>query len=277
MAVATYLIDGVALDDPATRWRLERATRLPATANRRVSQLGLPFRDGAIGIRQGMDVGQVGLSVAVLDRDMAGGLWDLAVMDDRRAAIAAMLAGAKTVTWQPGTGRSRKADVIESVVAEPELVGRRGLILSAALTVQPFWSESAPILSASRPLVAGPVTFPEFAGCTGKLADAIIRISGPFTGLTLTAGVTGVSTTYSLAAGTYFYINTATFRAWTGSLPTSWSPLTLRPIDYPIGGPIQLWPTLAGDPLNMPVSLTVEGTGFTADSTIAIRSRRWFL
>lgn len=277
MATGTYLVDGVALDDVAGRWRLENASKLPAAANRRVASLDLPYRDGVVAVRQGMGTGVVGVSVVVMGAEASGG--DLGVLEQRRSVVARLLGEARSVRWAPGVGVARTVDVVESAVSEPDLRGMSAAVVSAALTVQPFWHEDAVIVTNNVALAAGTVEFPQLAGCTGRLNDAVVRVLGPFSTLTVTSPVDGSGAVFSapLAASTYLYLDTVTFRAWTSSSATAWSGGTARLADFPAAGPLTVWPTLAGDPMSMPVRLQVAGTGFTAASRIAIRSRRWFL
>lgn len=272
----TYLIDGIYLDDPTWRWRLEKATKLPATANRRVTSLDLPYRDGVVAVRQGMGTGQVGLSIACLDTPGTRGI---SAIDEAREALAALLRDARTLTWRPGPDRSRSVEVTEVAVAEPDLRGRRAAVLSAALTVQPFWWEGDPQLTAAQVIAAGTVEFPEMAGCTGRIQDAIVRITGPFSSLTLTDPGSGTGATLSTAlpAATYLYLDVSAFTAWTSGSASAWSGGTPQAVDFPAAGPLEVWPVLAGDPMSMPVRLQVAGAGFSGASQIAIRSRRWFL
>lgn len=457
----TYAVDGVPLDDPAGRWMIERATKIPAAGNQRVELLDLPDRDGVVGVQRGMGTGQVGLSLALIADD-AG------VLDDSRQALLSALRAPKTLTWMPGGGRTRVADVIQSVIAEPSKVGSAAAIVSAALTVSPFWREGGPLVSPSifpsvetevrrnlapvpqataawqvsyatggsgntswfsdgrfaggfarlmevttaptsgspfirppaqlatgmavgetwvvsfkynlygggtlqsiyaggtnapvttaGPLVmitngdgtitawraftctslgagsgtfwpyislatapvgtvfragellvekvptfngyfdgSGPIsdltpawngaannsqsvlnsnwwTMPGWSGCTGLVADAVVRVGGPVGTVTFT-GVDGRGLTVGpVAAGSYVYVDVARLSAWVTSGGSAWVRTNEADasgyIDWPIAGPLRLWPT-GGD-----VRVAVASAGASGGATVAVRGSRWFL
>lgn len=276
---ATYAVDGVALDDPKDRWRLEAATKVPASASRNVQTVDLATRDGAIGVRQGMGTGQVGLVVAITDVTAAAS-GDLSSVDGCLSAIVSLLAEAKTVTYTAGTGHVRTADVVEVAVSDPEVRSRRTAIVSATLTVAPYWSDATAITTADKALTNGSVTFAELAGSTGRLQDAIVRLKGPFNSVVMTDAYSGTSATYgtAVAAGTYLYVQTWPFlRAWTSTSSSAWTTGTAVVIDYPAAGPLQVWPARGTDPTARAPRLNVTVTGQTTASAIALQSRKWFL
>lgn len=279
MVKPTYLVDGVALDDPAGRWALEASTRVPAPAPRRTEVLDLPLVDGAVAVPQGVGTGSVALTVAVWDPDGSHG-GDLAVVDTRVSSLAALLSGASALTWVAGDGRRRATTVVEAAVSEPELRGTRAVSLTASLTTQPGWWSGTHLVS-EHPLAGGRIALDALAGCTARLYDAVVRLGGPVTTASLTSPVdgTGVVLDRPLVAGEWVFVDTSPssgLRAWSASSPTAWDGGTPRVLDYPAAGPLRVVPLLDGDPESMVPVLSVYATGAGA-ATLAVRSRRWYL
>lgn len=260
---ATYLIDDVPLDDPEGRWFLEAATKVPAVANRRVTVMDLPFRDGALSCRQGMGTGSVAISVAI-----PAAADDQFRFDDRNyTQLVGLLTCARTVTFIPGGNqRKRSTSVVQAEVSEPEMRGTNAVVIQAVLTVQPFWKEVTPSVSTmpimeTKPLKSGPILFEQFSDCTGKLVDATLTLAGPFTSLTLKADdgsslfipdrEAGQKTSISLNRG----------------LPTG--------VDYGPAGILALKP----DPSigKGAMRILASGANMTDQSKITIASFRWYL
>lgn len=272
--VGTYSIDGILLDDPARRWLLEKATVLPAGANRRVTLVELPSIDGGVPVTQGMGYGTVTVSVAVLPTALLS-------LDALLSAVRGVLANAKVLSRRDSLGVELSTDVVQVVIAEPVLRGSAATI-SAVLTTQPFWRAATVLTTTAKTLTTGANTpsFPEFSGCTGKLADAIIRMRGPFTSLQVTSPVdgSGFIAAQTLTSAQYLFIRLADFRAWISTSATDWDGAgTALLLDYPAAGRLQLWPSSAADPLSRPVSLKVALTGAGANTGIVLQGRRHFL
>ena len=281
---ATYLIDGVPLDDPAGRWTLNDATRLPAAAVPRVSRLDLPYRDGVIAARQGWAEGHVRLALDLAADDgphKRAGNYDLSPLDGYRSMLSALIAGGRKLTWRPRLGApSRTTEIIEADIAEMNRVTDWGVLI-ASLTVQPFWAEdSAPVTAAVQPVGTG-VVFAEFAGSTARLADAIVRVTGPISALAITDQVTKTGITYApaLPAGSRLYYDTASGRAWTSTSTTMWTPgASKADVDWPMHGPLQVWPAPQGPDLaQMAPRLAFSGANTSSATGLTIRARRHFL
>lgn len=277
MIGSTYEIDGVGLDDARHRWRLEKDTRLPAGASWRVATIDLPQRDGVIPVRQGADVGQVGLSVAVL----RGGA-DNAELDRRVSVIHAVMTGARQLTWLPTSGGARVVNVVEAVMADPIERGPAGVQVQGVLTVDPFWREVDSVTTTSPvvpPTSGAPLRLTELAG-SAPVADAIIRIRGPLSSMWIEADDgTGVRLGESVDAGAYLYVDVGSWRAYTSSSPDFPADGVFYPLDYPPGGRLRMGQARSGaDPMDMCPVLRMGGTGIVGgQTTIAVRGSRWWM
>ena len=259
-----WLVDGVALDDPLERWLVEWETMVPAPGAQRVAQLELPTRNGVIAKRQGWGVGSVDLSLGVLPTARVS-------VAENAQTLVALLASARIVSRRVGDLVVSGA-VVSSVVEAPErLSTEEAWVVKCTLTVQPFWWADDVMTSQGR-RIPGTVEFIEWADTTGPIQDAIVRVGGPCS-VVLIEGSNGSGASFQadLAKGEFVFIDVARFVAWQGT-GTDWEP-TDQPVflDYPPGGPLVLFPTSSG------VALTVSGGGFTLDSSVSIRGRRWWL
>lgn len=281
MRKATWLVDGVPLDDPDGRWLLEAATSVPAPASRTVASTSLPSRDGVLSVRQGMGTGTVALSVAVVGTGRGG---DLADVDATASWLAALLSEARTVTWQPGEGRSRSVDVVETVVAEPEIRGRRHVVISAALTVHPWWVEdTAAVTSPAATVTTAGVRLNAalWAGVSGRQQDAIVRVSGRVVNPLVVDVASGTSASYTgtIPTGTHLYIASWPWlRAWTSTSNAAWSIAqgTEVQVDYGEAGPLIITPALETGPGQAVPQVTVSASGVSG-ATAVMRGRRWHL
>lgn len=271
--MGVWAIDGVELDDPKGRWRIEHASKVPAGANRRVTMLDVPARDGSIAVRQGVGTGTVSLTLAVFG--------ERADLDARRSALVSLIQQARKITWSPAPDRRISTTVLQSAVSDPERRGTTALLIQASITTSPYWKEPNTAISLPQTLAAGyRVTFPEFAGSTGRLDDAWMRITGPTKSLTLTSerDATGLHLNRAVNAGEYVFVDLARFVGYKSSRDSDWGLSSSEQIglDFPVGGPLQIWPMVT-DPEKSQVSLVVGGSGFTSASKVSIRASRSFV
>lgn len=272
--MGVWAIDGVELDDPKGRWRIEHASKVPAGANRRVTMLDVPARDGSIAVRQGVGTGTVSLTLAVFGEG--------AVLDARRSALVSLIQQARKITWSPAPERRISTNVLQSSVSDPERRGATALLIQASITTHPYWKEPNTAFSVPQTLVAGfRVEFPELAGSTGRLDDAWLRVTGPTKSLTLTSerGATGLHLNRAVNAGEYVFVDLARFVGYKSSRDSDWGLPSSEQIglDFPVGGPLQVWPTVTDDPEKSQVSLVVGGSGFTSASKVSIKAARSFV
>lgn len=269
-ARTTYLVDGVPLDDPDGRWRLEAATRLPAPAGRRHALLETPRRPSVLQVPGQSGTGTVNLSLVV---DGAGGRLDRGVLADRLSMLARVFDAAQAVTLRSPGRPDRSAVVHQAVVAEPAAVGRAATV-AIQLTVAPFWHEPTARTQTLDAETGQTLAFTTFAGTTGRYGYAngmFLRVRGPFTRLELwdPNHVTGLFFTKPLAAN-----KTLTL---TG---TDWFSSPSLGLDYPPGGPLEIWPVIPSgstDPALMRPELVVSGSGIAEGVAVRLNSPRSYL
>lgn len=262
----TWLADGAYLDDPDGRWFVNDATTWPSGAARRVSTLELPRRNGVTVRKQGWGTGTVKLGFYVHGDSVE-------LHDPNLGALESLLARAGTLTFR-NSDRTRSADIVKVELSDPEILSDpRWSKLEATVTTQPFWQGADIVTSADQVMTVGVLAFTEWAGCTGPVSDAVLRLRGPFDQLVLT-GSNGSSLRVlnAVSAGSFIFVDLASFSAWSGAAG-QWSPSAATvAIDYGPGGPLQFEPTSRGE-----FALTIAATGLTASSAIAVRGRKWWL
>ena len=264
-------VDGVPLDDAGKRWFVDYATLLPGAAPRSVAKLKLPGRAGPIVARQGWGEGALRLVLDVPPVGAFGGM-PTGPVEERVATLQALLSRAESVSVSVDGGASRVAAVTDVQVSDPARLGVNAWQLQATLTLQPFWSEGAAILSAAKS-PPGALVFTEWAGSTGDVVDGIMRVKGPLTELSVIGSDgTGASLKTAVSSTQYLFINVATFQAWLSTSATAWTPTTSRVLlDYPAAGPLRLTPEDDG------AHLTVTGAGFGTGTEVRLRGKRWWL
>lgn len=258
----SYYVDGVAMDDPAERWYMHTNTLIPASAARDVAMLRLARRDGVVSKRLSWGTGTVRLALTVPPG---------AAVNARVRELQSLLSRAQVVRHVDDIDRS--VDVVDVDVSDPIPVSYDFWRLQATLTVQPFWRAgsvlTSPTLIVPEP---GTVTFTDWADTTGDLVDGVVRVRGPFSRREIRAlDGTGVIIPESVTASQYVFIDVRSFTAWRGAA-SAWEPTaTAIALDYPPAGPLRLYPTGPG------VELHVDGGGFNADSSVALRAHRFYL
>lgn len=268
MVNTQYLVDGVDLDDEKWRWRLLRATLLPAVATRRVSHLEVPRRDGVYVRRGGWSTGSLKVSILVPDEGIHGATGSVEL---RLNQLQALLARASHIHKQSAGMPLLRVDVLGVEISTPaESEGRRGWTVEAVFELQPFWFQGDPVVSKAVS-IPGNIVFPEWSGTTGDLQDAIVRVRGIGTQFSLVApDGTGASFRYTLGGGSFVFIDVAAFRAWFGS-SSQWTPnSTPVLVDYPPEGPLRLSPTSEG------ICLSVAGEGLDG-AQLTLRASKWWL
>lgn len=224
--------------------------------------LRLARRDGVVSKRLSWGTGTVRLALTVPPG---------AAVNARVRELQSLLSRAQVVRHVDDIDRS--VDVVDVDVSDPIPVSYDFWRLQATLTVQPFWRAGSVLTSPTVSVpVAGSVVLDQWAGSTGDLVDGILRLRGPFSRRVVRAqDGTGVIVAASVTASQYVFVDVRSFTAWRGAA-SAWEPTaTAIALDYPPAGPLRLYPTGPG------IELHVDGDGFDADSSVALRAHRFYL
>jgi hypothetical protein len=121
------------------------------------------------------------------------------------------------------------------------------------------------------------------AAGTAPITDAIVRVTGPSTSVTVTDVLTGtgLSWTGSLTAGNYLFMDAANLQAWISATSTQWTKAgtdVSGGLSYPGAGPLQLWPILStNDPTVRRIGVTAAQTGSNSGSLITFHAAPAYL
>lgn len=275
----TYLVAGV----PDTDAReLTRARPFAGGVSVRRSSLDLPGRHGTT----------PGAGAVVFDDGKLALTWELTAdtfdaVEAERLGLMAMLGapGDLIVTRRVGAVDQTAAHRLVSISDTDADSGTSMVTVTAVLSAPGvFWrgveATSDPIAATAGTIAA---EVPILAGCTAPVGDAVVRTTGPATGVTVRdlATGTGLSWVGTLALGAYVFMDAASLRAWTTTDPDAWAPSgtdVTSGLDYPTDGPLQLWPVMTGtDPTDRRVSVALGGSGRGATTAVTFRARPAYL
>lgn len=127
------------------------------------------------------------------------------------------------------------------------------------------------------------VSLPGLAVGTAPVGDAVLRLRGGGTSVSIVDGVssTGVSWSGTALGTDYLFIDVATLTAWRSASATAWTPGgtdVSGGLSYPAMGPLQIWPRMAAaDPAVRSASVTVSGAGFNGTTALTVRATPAFL
>ena len=279
MTSVTYLVDGVG--DGARRQLTGQSEYRPAVSTRG-DLIVVPGRHGAVPA----GVARLEASTLALEWEVWGAT--ATQMEAEREALVSLLAHPAGVTI------TRRLDGAGGQVAAARLksIGAGTAQYATPLTVVPavfeipagVWRDAAATTTAAV-AAATDVTaaLTALAGGSAPITDAVVRVQGPATGITVTDVVsgTGLSWTGALAAGEYLFMDAAALTARRTTSSTAWDAggtAVSGTLDYPAAGPLLLWPRMAAtDPTDRRVTIRVTGTGRAATTAVTIRARRAYL
>ncbi|MFI6909647.1 hypothetical protein ACIBKY_50890 [Nonomuraea sp. NPDC050394] len=290
----TYTLDGVPLDHPAGCWRAKVGTKRRPLPGVRAVSLKVPGRSGEIPVH-GLDLEATTLPIVVgaygIRPDGSnGGVEQLETNLEALAAVFGVRHRLMTLTYTTGS-IVRVADVTVETTSEIELDPGPARARFTAVVKIPgvFWRDPIPSTwEGSANGASQPVT--TFAGATGPITDALLRITGPAVNPTVVDVATGatIRRPSGLLAGERLLIDCAAMRASKATIDT-WD-LTPGPDVVDVTGDIQatgpgsafrwlhLTPTIGvGDPFSRVVLVTSSATSTTAASKLEIRGRRAYL
>lgn len=189
------------------------------------------------------------------------------------------------VTRRVGTVDQTAAHRLVSLSDTESEHGTSMVTVTAVLTAPGvFWRG---VEATSDPIAATAGTIatevPILAGCTAPVGDAVIRWTAPATAVSVRdlATGSGLSWSGSLAAGSYLFMDAAALRAWMTTDADAWAPAgtdATSGLDYPTGGPLQMWPAMFGmDPTDRRVTVALGGSGRGASTAVTFRARPAYL
>ena len=131
---------------------------------------------------------------------------------------------------------------------------------------------------------SGTLTAQEIAALSGSsapISDAVIRITGPATSVTLTDPTSGTGLTWSgtLGSGGYLFLRGRSLMARISGSPSDWlsgGTSDLDAIGYPAAGRLQLFPVVQSATVRK-IQLTASGTGLSGASRLCVQGRKAYL
>ncbi|WP_158852836.1 hypothetical protein [Saccharothrix deserti] len=289
--MATYAVDGVPLDHPAGCWKLLAATQVRPLPGARAALVAVPGRPGELPL-VGADVEAttIGLTLGVTGVDPDGLDQGAAGLDANLAALYALF-GVRhrllDVRYTPAPGAAEvAAEATVTAASEPQVwIGAARARLAVVLRIPgAFWRDVAPSTWSTTTLSA-PVRVTTLDGSSAPVLDAVLRITGPVTGLRITDTVTGgwVSYSVTLPAGRALRIHCgrmdaheAASIAWDGTEANAAGRIVT-------GGPgsgfrfLALTPKSVTSAHDRGVQVLVEGTDTTDATLVELRARRSYL
>ncbi|MEU6789965.1 hypothetical protein ABZ912_63230 [Nonomuraea angiospora] len=291
----SYTLDGVALDHPAGCWRLKRGTQRRPLPGARAVRVSVTGRAGELPI-VGLDheATSFSLTFVVTGATPAGADGGFPQMETNLEALTALL-GVRNrlmvMRYQAGP-IVRVADVTVTAASEPEInTGAARARFSVVVEVPGvYWRDEAVTAWAGNANASDQV-ITTLAGSTAPITDALIRVTGPATNITVkdvaSQGAVGLLTSgsNSLTAGQRLLIDAAAMRAAlvttdTWDLTTGTDRTGVISVFGPFSANrwIHLTPAMAvGDPFSRAVLISCTASSTTAASALEVRARRAYL
>jgi hypothetical protein len=291
----SYSLDGVGLDHPAGCWRLKRGTQRRPLPGARAVRVSVTGRAGELPI-VGLDheATSFSLTFVVTGATPAGTDGGYPQMETNLEALTALLGVRNrlmSLRYQAGP-IVRVADVTVTAATDPEItVGAARARLTVVVEVPGAYWRDETVTTWAGSANATDQVVTTLAGSTAPITDALIRITGPATNITVrdvaSGGSVGLLTSGSntLAAGQRLLIDAIAMRAALVTTDT-WDVTTGtdRTGLISVFGPgsanrwIHLTPAMAvQDPFSRAVLVSCTATGTTAASGLEVRARRSYL
>ncbi|MEU4444902.1 hypothetical protein AB0K14_03185 [Actinosynnema sp. NPDC050801] len=289
--MATYAVDGVPLDHPAGCWKLLAATQVRPLPGARAASVAVPGRPGELPLvgadveatTVGLTLGITGVSPDGVDQGAAG-------LDANLAALYGLF-GVRhrllDVRYSPAPGAAEvAAEATVTAASEPQVwIGAARARLAVVLRIPgAYWRDPAPSTWSTTTLGA-PVRVNILDGSSAPVLDAVLRITGPVTGLRITDTVTGgwVSHPGTLPAGRALRIHCgrmdaheAASIAWDGTSANATGRITTGGLGSGFRF-LALTPRAVTSAHDRGVQVLVEGTDTTDATLVELRARRAYL
>ncbi|MCP3799738.1 hypothetical protein NLX83_10760 [Allokutzneria sp. A3M-2-11 16] len=289
--MATYAVDGVPLDHPSGCWKLLAATQVRPLPGVRTAAVSVPGRPGELPlVGEDVEATTIGLTLGITGVNPAGVDQGAEGLELNMRALYALL-GVRhrllDVRYSPAAGvPDLRAEAKVVTASEPQVwLGAARARLAVVLRVPGvFWRDVAPSTWSTTTLGA-PVRVATLDGSTAPVLDAVLRITGPVTGLRVTDIATGGWVGYpgALATGRQLRVHCGRMDAheapgvtWEGTEANA----TGRVVT---GGPssgfrfLALTPAAVTSAHDRGVQVLVEGTGTTEATLVELRAGRAYL
>jgi hypothetical protein len=291
----SYTLDGVALDHPAGCWRLKRGTQRRPFPGARAVRVSVTGRAGELPI-VGLDheATSFSLTFAVTGATPAGTDGGYPQMETNLEALTALLGVRNrlmSLRYEAGP-IVRVADVTITAATDPEIsVGAARARLTVVVEVPGVYWRSDTVTTWAGAANTASQVVTTLAGSTAPITDALIRVTGPATNITITdvasGGSVGLLTSGSntLSASQRLLIDANAMRAALVTTDT-WD-MTAgsdRTGVISVFGPfsanrwLHLTPAMAvQDPFSRAVLISCTASGTGAASGLEIRARHSYL
>jgi hypothetical protein len=284
-------VDGVPLDHPAGCWKLLAATQVRPLPGVRSAEVALPGRAGELPlVGEDLDATTIGLTLGITGVSPDGVDQGAAGLELNLRAVYALV-GVRhrllDVRYSPAAGVPQmQADAKVVAAAEPVVsVGAARARLAVVLRIPGVvWRDVAPAVFSTKAFGA-PVRVSTVDGSTAPVVDAVLRVSGPVTGLRVTDTATGGWLSYpgSLAAGRQLRVHCGRMNAYEAPAVT-WDGTEANATGSIVtGGPgsgfrfLSLTPAAVTSAHDRGVQVLVDGTATTTTTLVEFSARRAFL
>lgn len=287
----TYTVDGVPLDHPAGCWKLLAATQVRPLPGARTASVAVPGRPGELPtVGEDVETTTVGLTLGVRGVDPDGTDQGAAGLELNLRSLYGLF-GVRhrllDLRYVPAVGVPELAAAAKVVTASEPTVwtGAARARLAVMLRIPGvFWRDTVPA-DWSTTTLAAPVRVASLDGATAPVLDAVLRVTGPMTGLRVTDTETGGWVSYpgTVAAGRQLRVHCGRMDAheapavtWEGTEANATGRIVT-------GGPgsgyrfLALTPAPIGSVHDRGVRILVEGSATSAATLVELHARRAFL
>jgi hypothetical protein len=274
--MSSWLINGLTLGSALGLQLTRDTTWRMGTTNRRTT-VTLPGIHGTINI---------GLPVYDEQQIVVDANVKAATEDSLEEAINQLLAlcGTPTLTLTRSSGGITSTAAAELVsIAHDDWVPVVATHVVAIFAI-PDAMFRGPIVTSDDLVFSGTLTAQEIAslsGASAPISDAVVRVTGPATSVTLTdpSSATGITWSGALAAGQYLFLRGRPLMARISSSATDWlsgGVSVLAAIGYPAAGRLQMFPVIQSATIRK-IQLTASGTGLSGASRLCVQGRKAYL
>lgn len=279
-----YTLDGIPLHDPQGRWTLGDGAEIRSVPARRKSSYVIPGQDGEVAnVSPSFDPGKLSFNIHILtnnnhdDAMKTLEFWN-GVLGQRHRLLP---------LDHTYNGQTRRAMVQITASSETSHFAMKMITISVICDIPgSFWRDIDYKISETS-LTSGTYTLSSHSGGTGPINDAIIKLIGPYTKVTVesivgTTPISYFSTDMALSADSHVVIDTGNWLAVSRRTDTSWGMTgidMMNSIAFSSGmGSMFLFdPSMNPATLGSDYKIRVTSTGATTASKIQVRARRSFL